>query len=127
MAKNKDANEKIEIIGVCEWFCETGLDPVWAIKDNKYITRDQTGREQCFYKELHVLEQGDYLTIYHPCDPDEILWEGFISETEPLISIPGSANALNHPKNLGISLKKWNKFFFRNYPAILIPKSHPKQ
>ena len=116
-----------EIRGFCEWFCETGLDPVWGVQDIKYITKDLMGQEQWSYKGLHVLEEGDYLTIYHPADPDEILWEGLISETEPLISKPGSAAALNYPKKLGVSLKKWNRFFFRNYPATLIPKSAVKK
>ncbi len=123
----KENDSKTRIKGICVWFCETGLDAVWALQDNKYIIRNSMGQEEWSYKGLHILEEGDYLVIYHPADPDEILWEGLISETEPLINKPESANALNHPKNLGISLEKWNKFFFRNYPAILIPRSQPKK
>ncbi len=127
MPEYKKGNGKTEIKGVCVWFCETGLDAVWAFQDNNYITRDSMGQEQWSYEGLHVLEEGDYLTIYHPADPDEIVWEGLISKTEPLIDKPGSANALNHPQNIGISLEKWNRFFFRRYPAVLTPKSSSKK
>jgi hypothetical protein len=116
-----------EIKGVCEWFCETGIGPVWAFQENKYITKDSIGREQWSYEGLHILEEGDYLIIYHPVDPDEIMWEGTISATSVLLNKLGFASALNHPKNLNIDVNKWERFFMRHYPAILIPKSQLKK
>jgi hypothetical protein len=111
-----------KIKGVCVWFRETEIGPVWAFQDNKYITRDSMSQEQWSYEGLHILEEGDYLTIYHPADPDEIIWEGMISATGVLLNKLGFISALNHPKNLDINSKKWERFFAKNYPAILVPK-----
>lgn len=78
--------------------------------------------EQWNYKGLHILKNGNYLTILHPTERTTV-WDGII-DLKPNKIFTEHANGMwIHADQNGISREEWSEFFFKSYPALLQKKS----
>jgi len=77
------------------------------------------------YEGLHVLKDGDELTIYDKADPAKVVWSGTIRlRQHPLFT--GSARGLwIHADQEGVDREQWAEWFFKEYPATLRPAPDP--
>jgi hypothetical protein len=73
------------------------------------------------YEGLHVLENGDHLTIYSPEDSDEIVWQGTISLRQHPLFTENASGLWIHADQKGVDRETWATWFFKGYPAKLIP------
>jgi len=73
------------------------------------------------YKGLHILENGDRLTIYSPENPTEIVWQGIISLRQYPLFTEDASGYWIHADQEGIARETWAAYFFKEYPAKLIP------
>lgn len=115
-----------EYKGFLEFYSETGTEGgFWAFQDERFIfpPNDTFRHEQYSYEGLHVLENGDRLTIYSP-DAKEVVWEGEISLKPYHIFTEDAFGVWIHADQEGVDRKTWAKWFFESYPAKLI--AHPK-
>lgn len=106
------ANEKKELTGLLDFFLETGYEgSPWAFQDSQFISPPEPGfpNGKWSHKGLHILEDGDHLTIYSKDNPQEEVWSGVISlrQCRPFTQ-------------KGINKRTWTKWFFRGLPAKLI-------
>lgn len=101
--------------GVCYLYSETGTEGgYWAFQDNRYITpRDWP------YEGLHILENGDQLTIYSLDNPTQIVWSGTISLRQHLLFSERVFGFWIHADQEGIEREKWATYFLKEYPAEL--------
>jgi len=66
-----------EMRGVCFLFSETGTEGGWwAIQEDGFVTEGENEGEQWSYEGLHILGEGDDLTVYG--DDDSVLFHGII-------------------------------------------------
>lgn len=108
-----------ELTGVCEFFTPTGTDGGdWAFHDN-----DGRGPNGIYwsYKGLHILKDGDRLTIFHPEKKNKILWSGVIRLKKYPMLYKTAYGFWISSEQTGTPPEKWVKWFFREYPAKLIP------
>lgn len=71
------------------------------------------------YEGLHVLHDGDILTIYDKANPRVREWHGVIA-LEPLPFFAAHIHGLRlRVDQKGIERERWAKFFFEKYPAEL--------
>lgn len=111
--------KETELTGVCEFFTETGTEGgYWAFHDN--VGRGPNGIYWS-YKGLQPLKDGDHLTIYHPKKKNKVIWSGVISLKQYPVFQKSVFGLWIHSEQNGVPLKKWAKWFFRDYPAKLIP------
>ncbi len=76
--------------------------------------------EEWSYDGLHVLKDGDWLTIYDKEKPGQIVWEGVIS-LKPRKTIHEFVRGWRvHSIPLNADKEKWLTYFLKNYPAKLI-------
>ena len=70
------------------------------------------------YEGLHILEDGDYLTIFDKQNPQKIVWEGVIQlrQYDPFTEAT-SCGMWIHADQEGVSRDVWEKFFLEGYPA----------
>lgn len=75
------------------------------------------------YEGLHVLDDGDRLTIYDKEKPEETVWEGTISLT-PLTVFQESVfgGIWIHNDQIGVARETWANWFLEQYPARLTVK-----
>lgn len=73
------------------------------------------------YKGLHILEDGDLLTIFSPEDPRQVVWSGTISLRWHRLFSEHASGLWIHADQEGIDRKTWATYFFKEYPAALIP------
>ena len=77
------------------------------------------------YEGLHILENGDSLTIYSLKNPKKIVWKGIISlQQQPLFTENASGYWI-HADQKNIEREKWATYFFERYSAELIPVRKP--
>jgi hypothetical protein len=112
----KRRRSQCEIRGVCYFYSETGTEGgFWAFQDARYIKK---GRYD--YKGLHLLKNGDRLTVYSKTNPKKAIWSGTIK----LKKHPGFTKAVFglwiHADQEGVNRKKWATWFFEKHPASLI-------
>ncbi|MBU0460754.1 MAG: hypothetical protein KKH52_01165 [Nanoarchaeota archaeon] len=82
-------------------------------------------KETWDYKGLHILENGDYLTIYHP-KKNKTVWSGVIAlEQHPLFTENASGFWI-HADQIGIERDVWAEYFFKGYHAKLVPAKEHK-
>jgi len=72
------------------------------------------------YKGLHVLNDGDQLTIYSLEDPTKIVWSGVIRHRVHPLFTKSVFGFWIHTDQIGVSRKRWATWFFKNNPATLI-------
>ncbi len=77
------------------------------------------------YKGLHILENGDKLTIYHP-DNKKKVWSGAINLREYNLFTKHASGLWIHADQIGIKRDVWAEYFFKRYPAELIPANKRK-
>ena len=83
--------------------------------------------EDWSYEGLHVLKDGDKLTIYSKDDPSAVVWSGKIRLRQYPLFTNSARGLWIHADQVGIPRKKWAEWFFKGYPAKLLPASKPKQ
>jgi len=106
--------------GVAFFWSETGTEGGhWAFQDGQHPPLGQ----QFSYEGLHVLHDGDYLTIYDKADPQKIVWEGKIALDSLALFTETTTDGLwIHADQQGVDRKTWEKFFLEEYPAKLVKK-----
>ncbi len=117
-----EVNSQNEIKGLLFFHSETGTEGgYWTIQDSKYISEDG---KQWSYDGMHILENGDVLTIFSQTNPQKIIWTG---EIHLLQFAPFTAEVFGfwtHGYQIGVEMEAWAKYFFENYPAsVILPKS----
>lgn len=74
------------------------------------------------YYGLHVLGDGDRLTIYDKHDLNAIVWEGVID----MVRLPQFTEAVEgmwvNVEQIGVERGLWTRWFFHEYPAVLTKK-----
>ena len=101
--------------GVCLFFSETGTEGgYWAFQDSRYISGDQFD-----YKGLHLLEDGDHLTIYAKESSKKVVWSGKISLKQHPNFTQSVFRWWIHAEQEGIDREVWAKYFFDYHPAKL--------
>lgn len=77
------------------------------------------------YEGLHVLSDGDELTIYAKHDPAQVIWSGTIKfrPYDPLVD--GADEHWIRRCQVGISRQQWEELFLNHFPATLSPASEP--
>src|SRR3989344_1541964 len=102
--------------GVCFFHSETGTEGgYWAFQDGEHIISPQKGS----YEGLHILENGDRLTIFSPDNPTQVVWFGVISLRQ---YPPFTENVFGywiHADQEGVDREVWATYFFKEYPAEL--------
>jgi hypothetical protein len=84
-------------------------------------TSDTLLQESWGYGGLHTLNSGDYLTILDPLD-SHVLWKGLIQlKPHPLFTETASGMWI-HSDQEGVDRDKWANWFFKELPALLLPK-----
>lgn len=75
------------------------------------------------YYGLHVLGDGDRLTIYDKDDPAAIVWEGVID----MVRLPQFTEHIHgmwvNVEQIGIDRETWGRWFFEEYPATLTKRA----
>ena len=103
--------------GVCHLHSETGKEGgYWAFQDSRHISAD--GRHWS-YNGLHVLKDGDRLTIFDKENPKQIVWSGEISLIQHPLFSQHAFGMWIHADQKGIEREKWATWFFKEYPAEL--------
>ncbi len=77
--------------------------------------------EDWSYDGLHVLEDGDTLTIYSKADPSVVVWSGTIRLRQHPLFTEDAGGLWIHADQEGISRAQWAEWFFQGYPAVLVP------
>lgn len=77
-------------------------------------------KENWSYEGLHILENGDKLTIFSLNSPKIILWSGTISLREYPLFTHHVFGLWVHSNQNGVEREKWAKWFFKGNPAQLI-------
>lgn len=79
-------------------------------------------QEQWSYDGLHILKDGDKLTIYDKYKPDQVIWEGEISLQQYGLFTQDAFGMWIHTDQQGIERNTWAEWFFNDYRARLIPR-----
>jgi len=108
--------------GVCTFHSETGTEGGhWAFQDSRHIHG-----EHWSYEGLHILKDGDFLTIYSRFywiffRRKVVKWTGKIS----LLYYPVFTESVNgmwiHAGQEGVDRETWAKYFLYEFPAKLTP------
>ena len=100
--------------GVCCVHWETGYEgSPWAFQDERFIEppTEEWPHERWAYEGLHILEDGDLLTIYTKDMSRLVLWEG-------TISLRGEGDFTGIQE--GLHRQRWIYWFLHQYPASLV-------
>ena len=72
------------------------------------------------YEGLHILKDGDELTIFSPDNPTQVVWSGII-DLHQVLSFDEFASGFRiHTDQKGIDREAWARYFLDGYPAELI-------
>lgn len=107
---------------------EKGIEPNFPTEcpPNKHDFQPFS-KELWSYDGLHVLEDGDILTIYSKGDRTKIVWTGTIKLKQHPLFKKHAQGMWIHADQKGISRKIWAKWFFEGYPAKLIKANKPQK
>jgi hypothetical protein len=72
---------------------------------------------------LHILKNGDRLTIFSPENSSQIVWSGTISLRQYPPFTKDVFGFWIHADQKGVKRKTWAAYFFKKHPAELIPGS----
>ena len=104
--------------GLCTFYFETGTEGGdWAFQDSQFICK-----EGWSYEGLHILRDGDQLTIYDPNNIDITIWSGIINLKQYDSFKEVAKGYWIHADQIGIDRETWANFFFNEYPATLCKK-----
>lgn len=90
-----------------------------GIIEKKRYSKDLLELKWC-YNGMHILENGDDLTIYHPKTKKEV-WSGLIEFREPKPFQDYLDAVLVPSDSMNVKQETWLKYFLKNYPAKLNP------
>ena len=82
-------------------------------------------KENWSYEGLHILGDGDQLTIYHPDNNNEV-WSGVIALKQHPLFTEDAHGFWIHADQIGIDREIWAEYFFKGYSAKLVPSKEPK-
>ncbi len=72
------------------------------------------------YEGLHILKDGDVLTIYDKEQTDKVVWQGIVQ----LINYPCQTEYVRgmwiHADQVGVDRETWATWFLREYPGKLV-------
>ena len=105
----------IVLDGICYSYSEQGIGPYWAFWESKHI---HPPPDVWDYAGLHILKDGDHLTIYDKKTGKKVIWSGFISLWTDRI---GRIHQRDVPR------KKWARWFHKEYPAKFTPGLNQKR
>ncbi|MDP4010531.1 MAG: hypothetical protein Q8P37_01590 [Candidatus Spechtbacteria bacterium] len=77
------------------------------------------------HEGLHILKDEDVLIIYDKENPDQIVWQGYISLLKHALFAEHASGMWIHADQAGIDRETWANWFFEEYPAKLI-KARPR-
>lgn len=69
---------------------------------------------------LHILRDGDVLTIYNPDNPEEVVWEGTIQLVQYPLFTEHAGGMWIHADQVGVPREEWATYFFVEYPCKLV-------
>ena len=75
---------------------------------------------------LHILKDGDELTIYNRENPEKQVWDGVISLQQYGLFTEHAHGWWIHADQIGIERETWARWFLREHPARLIPIERSK-
>lgn len=73
------------------------------------------------YEGLHILENGDQLTIFFPDNPTQVVWSGTISLRRHSLFTENAFGLWIHADQEGIEREVWTTYFLKEFPAELTP------
>jgi len=73
------------------------------------------------YEGLHILRDGDRLTIYDRADPSKIVWDGTIRLKRYKMFTQDAFGLWIHADQEGVPRETWAQWFLKQYPARLVP------
>jgi hypothetical protein len=98
----------------------TRAQVLWEDGECEWRTSELLLVERWEYAGLHILKNGDTLTIFEEDDPQVVRWHGEIALVQfPLFSEDAFGYWI-HTDMKGWERGEWAKFFFDGYPAQLV-------
>ncbi len=82
--------------------------------------------EDWSYEGLHVLRDGDVLTVYDKADRTKIVWSGTIRLREHPLFTEHAFGMWIHADQEGVGREQWAEWFCNQLPASLTPAPEPK-
>lgn len=73
------------------------------------------------YEGLHILQDGDWLTIHLKENPKGILWSGIIKLKVCPPFTQAAGEMWIHSEQDNIDRELWARWFMEGYPATLVP------
>lgn len=108
--------KKTPLRGILHLWSETGTEGgYWAFQDGQFIRADGSWS----YDGLHVLEEGDKLTIFSKENPAEVVWTGTISLRQFPVFSEEARGLWIHADQNSIARATWANWFLEGYPAEL--------
>lgn len=111
--------------GVLHVFDETGREGGdWAFQDKRFIGPSSVSQPNGSWsmEGLHILEDGDFLSVYDKNDTKKILWRGWIRlEDRPTSPTAARTGGWIRTEQMGIARVVWEVYFLEGYPATLEP------
>lgn len=109
--------------GVCHFHSETGTEGgYWAFQESNHISPDG---KHWSYDGLHVLKDGDLLTIFSAEDPTLVVWTGVILLQPYRLFTEHVFNFWIHADQEGVARETWARYFLDQHPATLVLASVP--
>lgn len=78
-------------------------------------------REEWLYGGLHVLKNGDQLTIFSKEHPHKVIWKGTIRLEHLGLFQEDAFGFWIHDDQVGMDRETWAEYFLKEYPARLKP------
>lgn len=105
------------ITGITTFHSETGTEGGhWAFQDRRGISGDG---EKWSYEGLHILRNGDFLSILNPQRLTQEVWSGEITLKKYGVFKESAFGFWIHADQIGVPRNTWAKWFFDEYPAVL--------
>jgi hypothetical protein len=107
--------------GKIHLFNETGTEGgFWAFQDAKHIKPHEIFGEAWSYDGLHVLKNGDKLTIFDKNDPNKVIWSGVVDlQLLGLFQETAPDGQWIHADQNGVDRITWATWFLNQHPAHL--------
>ncbi len=118
-----------QFTGILHLFSETGTEGgYWAFQDERFITRDEEARreDRWSYEGLHILEDGDNLTIFSKENPEDIVWNGEISLQKHPSFTEHARGLFIHADQTDIDRDTWAEYFLGEHKAKLVSRRELK-